>query len=667
MRNKFLAVLILLFCSVAGFAQFEKPPFSPPVNWSLGQIASWSYETFEHYIGRSETGLPALPDPTRPPGSLFITTLSGEPPRFYINISNSWVRIDQSVGANHSVLSNLDYASSGHTGFAPTVHYHSGVYADFIHKHHITSVYGMPPVTFSNAGKFLKTESVDGSSNATFTWEAISIPEVPNNASFSFELLSDTPDYSGNAEKVLAVNATENGLEWVENSGAAIDPSIYQTKDEIGSITATYYNTITTGHNWYDPGCKYRIIHASPADLTTPSDWTLYVEPYPGYENPLWAMLRIYQDDQNWVDVNLTKTEPTGATPLKFSASTTFSLNAFYEAPSGGGYTDLGIVQDDTFGAFPSYQATITNGVANDYYLGYWNDGMDVWFYVWDSFTAPGMPGLVLGSDLPQPGGPLFGGFVSGVNLMDGATVDFANGGAFPDGMLMPANSYFVVHYQNAGPPSGGFIPAGYKYILPGPGSSDLLSKSFTGGDLEWSKYYNDTFFIIPDGIARGSLGSSSGKNLANFIGLPATPGDVPEQYGKKLGYRSQLFDIIDGLFNRINEAPERVKVSFIGPLSSANQVIYSQVAGNYAKVRAGAPGFFGSVETYPLSTQKFSFRVKGQEKGYIDVPISGSGPIYMVVNSDFEIFPGDKISVIGPAAYDTNMTGISFFIKGDW
>lgn len=41
---------------------------------------------------------------------------------------------------------------------------------------------------------------------------------IPNNASFSFDALSDSPSYTGNTGKVLAVNGTEDGLEWVAQS-----------------------------------------------------------------------------------------------------------------------------------------------------------------------------------------------------------------------------------------------------------------------------------------------------------------------------------------------------------------------------------------------------------------------------------------------------------------
>ena len=86
---------------------------------------------------------------------------------------------------DHSLLTNLDYALSGHTGF--------------------------------EEGGTTATHAADTSTHGVA--EVAGIEDIPNNASFSFDLLSDSPDYTGNGGKVLALNAEGTALQWTAVAG----------------------------------------------------------------------------------------------------------------------------------------------------------------------------------------------------------------------------------------------------------------------------------------------------------------------------------------------------------------------------------------------------------------------------------------------------------------
>ena len=86
---------------------------------------------------------------------------------------------------DHSLLTNLDYALSGHTGF--------------------------------EEGGTTATHAADTSTHGV--GEIAGIDDIPLNASFSFDLLSDSPDYTGNGGKVLALNAEGTALQWTSVAG----------------------------------------------------------------------------------------------------------------------------------------------------------------------------------------------------------------------------------------------------------------------------------------------------------------------------------------------------------------------------------------------------------------------------------------------------------------
>jgi len=160
-----------------------------------------------------------------------------------------WSEVSAGVTV-HSELSNLDYASSGHTGFASkeeiiTV---SGILQDEIgtkaavlHEHAFTELTGTPVVY--DSGKYLKS-TVSGTEWA--------IVESGSGAS-SFTNLTDTPaTYSGSAGKYL--RTTASGIEFVDQSaieltvsGTTIGKQWFNSEVELPSEESVYFLNETTG------------------------------------------------------------------------------------------------------------------------------------------------------------------------------------------------------------------------------------------------------------------------------------------------------------------------------------------------------------------------------------------------------------------------------------
>jgi len=76
--------------------------------------------------------------------------------------------------------------------------------------------------------------------------------KIPNNASFSFDLLSDSPDYTGNGGKVLALNGGGTALEWVSVPGigslshAGLSDLDFESSGHTGFTGATETASITS-------------------------------------------------------------------------------------------------------------------------------------------------------------------------------------------------------------------------------------------------------------------------------------------------------------------------------------------------------------------------------------------------------------------------------------
>lgn len=82
--------------------------------------------------------------------------------------------------------------------------------------------------------------------------DAASTGDIPNNASFSFDLLSDSPDYTGNGGKVLALNSGGTELEWVSVPGigslshAGLSDLDFESSGHTGFTGATETASITS-------------------------------------------------------------------------------------------------------------------------------------------------------------------------------------------------------------------------------------------------------------------------------------------------------------------------------------------------------------------------------------------------------------------------------------
>ncbi len=135
-----------------------------------------------------------------------------------------WTAVAGVGSMSHATLSDLDYAGSGHTGFAAS--------SDLAAYQPIASMndYALDTDIPNNASFTLTglgeksywnltdhpTFGTMASETATDYLKVADLPPIPNNASFSFAGLSDVPTYTAQAGKVLAVNSTEDGIEWIE-------------------------------------------------------------------------------------------------------------------------------------------------------------------------------------------------------------------------------------------------------------------------------------------------------------------------------------------------------------------------------------------------------------------------------------------------------------------
>jgi len=124
--------------------------------------------------------------------------------------------------SDHSLLTNLDYGFAGHTGFAAA----------------------------SDLASYQPTASMSVYAlDASLT---AAIGQIPNNASFSFDLLSDSPDYTGNGGKVLALNGGGTALEWVSVPGigslshAGLSDLDFESSGHTGFTGATETASITS-------------------------------------------------------------------------------------------------------------------------------------------------------------------------------------------------------------------------------------------------------------------------------------------------------------------------------------------------------------------------------------------------------------------------------------
>ena len=129
--------------------------------------------------------------------------------------------------SDHSLLTNLDYALSGHTGFAASTdlpNNASFTLAGLGEKSYwsLTDLPSFGTMASETATNYVATDTFTGHTDATAAHgvgEIAGIDDIPLNASFSFDLLSDSPDYTGNGGKVLALNAEGTALQWTAVAG----------------------------------------------------------------------------------------------------------------------------------------------------------------------------------------------------------------------------------------------------------------------------------------------------------------------------------------------------------------------------------------------------------------------------------------------------------------
>ena len=141
--------------------------------------------------------------------------------------------------SDHSLLTNLDYALSGHTGFAASTDLPNN--ASFtlagLGEKSYWSLTGLPSfgtMASETATNYVATGTFTGHTDATAAHgvgEVAGIEDIPLNASFSFDLLSDSPDYTGNGDKVLGLNTDGTALEW--KTVAGVGPMSHATLSDL--------------------------------------------------------------------------------------------------------------------------------------------------------------------------------------------------------------------------------------------------------------------------------------------------------------------------------------------------------------------------------------------------------------------------------------------------
>jgi hypothetical protein len=162
--------------------------------------------------------------------------------------------------SDHSLLTNLDYTLSGHTGFAASTDLPNN--ASFtlagLGEKSYWSLSDLPTfgtMASETATNYVATGTFTGHTDATAAHgvgEIAGIDDIPLNASFSFDLLSDSPDYTGNGGKVLALNAEGTALQWTTVAGvgsldhAALSHLDYESSGHTGFTGATETASITS-------------------------------------------------------------------------------------------------------------------------------------------------------------------------------------------------------------------------------------------------------------------------------------------------------------------------------------------------------------------------------------------------------------------------------------
>ena len=271
MKQTRLLVLILLTIVGAVAAAV-----TPPTDLSLRGIVEW-VGVGGHIASGTSTILP----PVGAVGSRYTHLYNASKPIEYRSTGTAW---RQMWTWNHSQLSNLEYVLSGHgivpisyggTGATNTVDARTNldVFSTASTTALVDDLSGVTEVASARdnldiysteetnqliaqtATDYVATDTFTGHTDATAAHgvgEIAGIDDIPLNASFSFDLLSDSPDYTGNGGKVLALNAEGTALQWAAVAGvgsmshAALSHLDYDSSGHTGFTGATETASITS-------------------------------------------------------------------------------------------------------------------------------------------------------------------------------------------------------------------------------------------------------------------------------------------------------------------------------------------------------------------------------------------------------------------------------------
>lgn len=155
---------------------------------------------------------------------------------------------------NHALLDNLVYSTSGHGPVPMAFGGTGGIDAESARTS--LDVFSKASTTAEIASSVDDLSGVTASAAARANIDVYSTTQVDekiaNNASFSFDLLSDSPDYTGNGGKVLALNGGGTALEWVSVPGigslshAGLSDLDFESSGHTGFTGATETASITS-------------------------------------------------------------------------------------------------------------------------------------------------------------------------------------------------------------------------------------------------------------------------------------------------------------------------------------------------------------------------------------------------------------------------------------
>lgn len=233
--------ILMGLLTVAAFAS----AVTPPVDLSLRGIVEWV--SVGGHIASGTGALPAI----GAKGSRYTSLATPGKPLDYRSNGTHWVPMGT---WNHAALDNLIFANSGHGPVPMAFGGTGGIDAESARTS--LDVFSKASTTAEIASSVDDLSGVTASTAARANIDVYSTTQVdekiPNNASFSFDLLSDSPDYTGNGGKVLALNGGGTALEWVSVPGigslshAGLSDLDFESSGHTGFTGATETASITS-------------------------------------------------------------------------------------------------------------------------------------------------------------------------------------------------------------------------------------------------------------------------------------------------------------------------------------------------------------------------------------------------------------------------------------